>query len=169
MRYLSISSALRPRFLNVYFMKVSTSQASMQLAHFQDVAKLLLSEPSVPSDETLPAPISMSLSVMAPSEQKMSIRSTNVRVALGVKDSSTEAATAILSRASSDISSLVVKDQQRWEQAMRARQAHWGMLPYHQGTTSHQSPFFRRDENAIPRNFLISFALEECGLARWLL
>jgi hypothetical protein len=137
-----------------------TSQASVQLTQFQEVTKLLLSEPSVPSNETPSPPIAMSLSAMDPSEQKTSIRSTNVRVALGVKDSAIETATTVLSRASSDISGLVLRDQQRWEQAIRARQAHWSMVPQHQLPTQHS----RRDDSAIPRNFLISFSLEECWL-----
>lgn len=140
-------------------MKVlSTSQASVQLAQFQEVANLLLSELSATSKEAFPPPISMSLSTMASPEQKISIRSTNVRVTLGVKDSAIETATTVLSRASSDISSFVIRDQHRWEQAIRARRAHWSMVPQHQALTPH----FRRDESAIPRNFLISFSLEEC-------
>lgn len=106
----------------------------------------------------------MTASLMAPSEPKASIRATDVRVTVGVKDALVEDTSNILSQASSRVANRVEASQLRWAQAIRARRAHWALLPQRQAPAPQQSPFLRRDDSALPRNFLISFALEDCTL-----
>lgn len=153
-------------------LSIAVSQASVQLAQLQEVTNLLLaasppttngfSSSAPPPQAAEPRPITMAASLMAPSEQKASIRATNVRVALGVKDALVEDAAVVLSQASSSIANRVEGSEMRWAQAIQARRAHWALLPQRQAAAPHQSPFFRRDDSALPRNFLISFALEDC-------
>lgn len=155
------------------------SQASVQLAQLQEVTNLLLATSTPVTNGAsftgiapLPPPpeprlITMAASLMAPSEPKASIRATDVRVTLGVKDALVEDASKILSQASSKVEDLVEGSQIRWEQAIQARRAHWALLPQRQAPIAQQSPFFRRDDSALPRNFLISVALEDCTFCKF--
>jgi hypothetical protein len=137
------------------------STVSAELTQLLEVSILLLSEPT-PSGTEEP-PIAISAFSVGPSEIKASVRATDIRVTLGVKDALIEDSSTILSSAASRISHLVANGQTRWEQAIRARSTNWTLLPQLPSPNA-----LRRMEDSVAKDFLLSYALDDCGcLALW--
>ena len=94
---------------------------------------------------------------MAPSDAKASVRATNVRVMLGVKDSLIDDGSGILTNAAENVLRLAESGQSRWKQAIRARRANWMLIP--QQLPAH---LLRKDSDVSPKDFLLSYALDDC-------
>ncbi|KAF8308159.1 hypothetical protein DL93DRAFT_2087315 [Clavulina sp. PMI_390] len=149
------------------------SQTSIHLLQIKEVVDILLGVPPQPAAEpptqpnaapngTAPAPearsITMMPSTMEPSEPKTSVQATNVRVMLGTKDALVDSASDTLFRAATTIATRTENSEDRWVQAIQARRAHWTLLPQRLPLPPHLAG---RQDSSLPRNFLVSFALED--------
>lgn len=140
----------------------------MELFQLRDVTDFLLKSDPLPTTIIHAAPVdpppfklvASPLSSGSSADIKPSIKAVNVQVTLGVKDQLIEDASNILSRASENIESIASGSRGRWEQAIRARSSHWGLLPQRPNIVPFSS---RRVENTLPKNFLISYGLDDCS------
>jgi hypothetical protein len=128
--------------------------AAGEISQALEVLNLLL-----PSGSQTAATISTTLLTNSRPPPKPSVQSLNALMATGTKSTSLKSASDIFSEGAQRLGTEVVRSEDYWKSALKLRTGNWGLIAMPVDERE------RRGKDALARDFLISYGLEQCECA----